>query len=507
MALPQASDLGPAPAAPRILVVDDDPARRAHPARRARRCTATRARARTRARRALEMLAASRLDLVLLDVRLPGINGFETCARIREPHGPSLPVLMLTAFGDPDVACARATTPAPTTSCRSRSTPPARAQGAGLPAPQVAPRRERAQPRGGPGPRPRPGPAARDRPRLVADRRARGVPPDGDGAPGQPHRRADLPDRALRPGHPHPGGGAARPRPLRRSRADGSATSSGPSTAASGTSAPGGPTSATTRAPTRASLPEMVQAVGAESVVLVPDDLGGRGARPPGRRQQAGRLHGAPTPSCSRSSRAPRPPSCAAARSSTRQRRHAARLERLATLVGDMAAAGSRAALICSPSTVRAARPRLRPRGLPRRRTETPNSCALRGRAPASGRRTCPWTRPAPLGAARCRRPFKARHREGFASSPYPSAPASQALGVLEVVRCRRPSPFAEEEMNLLSALAGQLAVALQKSGAHRGDRAPGAPDGHALRPRPRDDGAARPAAALRQGDARRRAG
>jgi signal transduction histidine kinase/DNA-binding response OmpR family regulator len=50
---------------------------------------------------ALERLGQERFDLVLLDVRLPGMNGFETCVRIRESHGASLPVIMLTAFGDP----------------------------------------------------------------------------------------------------------------------------------------------------------------------------------------------------------------------------------------------------------------------------------------------------------------------------------------------------------------------------------------------------------------------
>jgi GAF domain-containing protein len=50
---------------------------------------------------ALEVLAREPCDLVILDVRLPGISGFETCARIREAHGPSLPILMLTAYGDP----------------------------------------------------------------------------------------------------------------------------------------------------------------------------------------------------------------------------------------------------------------------------------------------------------------------------------------------------------------------------------------------------------------------
>jgi signal transduction histidine kinase/DNA-binding response OmpR family regulator len=50
---------------------------------------------------ALEVLAREPCDLVMLDVRLPGISGFETCARIRETYGPSLPIIMLTAFGDP----------------------------------------------------------------------------------------------------------------------------------------------------------------------------------------------------------------------------------------------------------------------------------------------------------------------------------------------------------------------------------------------------------------------
>ena len=49
---------------------------------------------------ALDLLARERIDLVILDVCLPGINGFETCTRLRETHGPSLPVLILTAFGD-----------------------------------------------------------------------------------------------------------------------------------------------------------------------------------------------------------------------------------------------------------------------------------------------------------------------------------------------------------------------------------------------------------------------
>jgi len=84
----------------RVLVIDDDPmvgktlvdllGLHAFPATRAE-----------SGEQGLAALAASGFDLVLLDIRLPGMTGFETCSRIREAHGPSLPVIMMTAFGDP----------------------------------------------------------------------------------------------------------------------------------------------------------------------------------------------------------------------------------------------------------------------------------------------------------------------------------------------------------------------------------------------------------------------
>jgi DNA-binding response OmpR family regulator len=51
--------------------------------------------------RALESLFTDRLepDFVLLDVMLPGIDGFEVCRRIRAKS--SLPVILLTSRGDP----------------------------------------------------------------------------------------------------------------------------------------------------------------------------------------------------------------------------------------------------------------------------------------------------------------------------------------------------------------------------------------------------------------------
>ncbi|GHF28180.1 DNA-binding response regulator [Amycolatopsis deserti] len=48
--------------------------------------------------RGLRLLAARRPDLVLLDLMLPGIDGFEVCRRIRAT-GP-IPIIMLTARGD-----------------------------------------------------------------------------------------------------------------------------------------------------------------------------------------------------------------------------------------------------------------------------------------------------------------------------------------------------------------------------------------------------------------------
>jgi DNA-binding response OmpR family regulator len=55
---------------------------------------------------ALETLARTTPDLVILDVMLPRLNGFEVCRRIRaEPRWGGLRILMLTAKGrDTEVA-------------------------------------------------------------------------------------------------------------------------------------------------------------------------------------------------------------------------------------------------------------------------------------------------------------------------------------------------------------------------------------------------------------------
>jgi two-component system catabolic regulation response regulator CreB len=44
---------------------------------------------------ALEQMAAHVVDLVILDIGLPDINGFELCKRIR--HHSALPIIFLTA--------------------------------------------------------------------------------------------------------------------------------------------------------------------------------------------------------------------------------------------------------------------------------------------------------------------------------------------------------------------------------------------------------------------------
>jgi len=52
-------------------------------------------------RAALEQLATSDYDLLLLDVMLPGMSGLDLCHRLRA-GGATLPILMLTARGGPD---------------------------------------------------------------------------------------------------------------------------------------------------------------------------------------------------------------------------------------------------------------------------------------------------------------------------------------------------------------------------------------------------------------------
>lgn len=85
----------------RVLVVDDEPAvgRTLAALLQSRGYSVT---VEGSAEAALERLASEAFDLVVLDVWLPGMSGFDACERLRERHGPSLPVMLLTAHGEPE---------------------------------------------------------------------------------------------------------------------------------------------------------------------------------------------------------------------------------------------------------------------------------------------------------------------------------------------------------------------------------------------------------------------
>ncbi len=46
---------------------------------------------------ALKYIATNKPDLVVLDVIMPGLNGYEVCARIKDEVATSIPVVMLTS--------------------------------------------------------------------------------------------------------------------------------------------------------------------------------------------------------------------------------------------------------------------------------------------------------------------------------------------------------------------------------------------------------------------------
>jgi DNA-binding response OmpR family regulator len=50
----------------------------------------------------LNLACNKEYDIIVLDVILPNINGLEICRKIRERHGYSVPVMMLTALGASD---------------------------------------------------------------------------------------------------------------------------------------------------------------------------------------------------------------------------------------------------------------------------------------------------------------------------------------------------------------------------------------------------------------------
>ncbi len=51
--------------------------------------------------RALDLLKTERVDLILLDIEMPGMNGIETFGRLKGRYD-QIPVIFLTASGDED---------------------------------------------------------------------------------------------------------------------------------------------------------------------------------------------------------------------------------------------------------------------------------------------------------------------------------------------------------------------------------------------------------------------
>lgn len=92
----------PAPRSPRLLVIDDQADCRTILSRRfARHGFAVQQAA--DGREALDQIAAGNVDLVLLDICMPDLDGFEVLARIRQTHdGVVLPVIVVTVRDEPE---------------------------------------------------------------------------------------------------------------------------------------------------------------------------------------------------------------------------------------------------------------------------------------------------------------------------------------------------------------------------------------------------------------------
>jgi signal transduction histidine kinase/ActR/RegA family two-component response regulator len=94
-------DVAASGAGARVLVVEDSATQAAALALLLERAGYTTVLAR-RAERALELLAAERVDLVLSDVVMPEMDGYELCRRMKsEPAWKAIPVVLLTSLTDP----------------------------------------------------------------------------------------------------------------------------------------------------------------------------------------------------------------------------------------------------------------------------------------------------------------------------------------------------------------------------------------------------------------------
>ena len=102
--LSERSTAGPAVEGGQILVVDDNETNRDMLSRRLTREGYTVATAEN-GRRALEMIREQAFDLVLLDVMMPEMNGFEVLSRVKtDPELRHIPVIMISAFDELDSA-------------------------------------------------------------------------------------------------------------------------------------------------------------------------------------------------------------------------------------------------------------------------------------------------------------------------------------------------------------------------------------------------------------------
>jgi DNA-binding response OmpR family regulator len=88
------------PTTPTILVVDDDPDSREIAARLLQR-EGYRTHTADGGPQCLALVASERIDLILLDVMMPGMDGFQVCAALRSA-GHQIPVILLTAKDDMD---------------------------------------------------------------------------------------------------------------------------------------------------------------------------------------------------------------------------------------------------------------------------------------------------------------------------------------------------------------------------------------------------------------------
>ncbi|HEY8693474.1 MAG TPA: response regulator, partial [Chloroflexota bacterium] len=87
-------------APPNILVVDDTPAN-VKMLDTLLGVTGYRVVTATNGQEALDQVAAERPDLILLDVVMPVMDGYETCRRLRENYETRfLPIIMITASGE-----------------------------------------------------------------------------------------------------------------------------------------------------------------------------------------------------------------------------------------------------------------------------------------------------------------------------------------------------------------------------------------------------------------------